>query len=156
RGALDHLAGALAELFGLFGQRLHLLLDVLGLQLEDLVDIPGADQLLSEFEGLQNVVLSESHCGLPDIAGALACGFRLTFEGAHRAVRGRYEALKGLSRLLETLLGEGSHFGRYFEILARIPGHGLPPPAFSLSGFRLVPSFPDCRSSAAGRAEALI
>src|SRR5262249_43195642 len=64
RGALDHLARALAELFGLLGQGLHLLLDVLGLQLEDLVDIPGADEPLGEFEGLQNVLLSESHCSL--------------------------------------------------------------------------------------------
>src|SRR5262249_9001052 len=132
-GVFYRFARTVPELLGLFGQCLHLFLDVLRLQLQDLVDIPGTHHLLSEFQRLRDILLGEGHRGLTDVAGTLARGFGLSFERGHGAARGRYKALKRLPRLLKTLLRKRPHLWWNFETVALIPGHAhLPPLALLL------------------------
>jgi hypothetical protein len=57
RGVFCRLARALAQLPGLLGERLHLPLDEVGLQLQYVLHVLGSHQLLGEFERAGNILL---------------------------------------------------------------------------------------------------
>src|SRR5262249_4772288 len=66
------LARALAEFPRLLGQRLHLALDIVGLQSQHVLDVSRPHQLLGKFEGARDVLLGESHRLFGYILGTLA------------------------------------------------------------------------------------
>src|SRR5580704_10003301 len=112
------LAGALAKLLGLLRQRLHLGPDVGRLQLEHLLEVLGAHQLLREVERGRDVLLDEAHRLPAHVLSALAGRFGLPFQCADGALSRRNEAFDGLLGLLYALLGDGAHLRRNLKLLS--------------------------------------
>src|SRR5262245_1628600 len=118
---LCRLARALAELPRLLRARLHLALDMVGLQPQHVLDVCRPHQLLGKFEGARDVSLGESHRLFGYILGTLAGGLGLPCERAHGLVRRGNKAVESLPRLLDALFGKRPHFRGNIETIAR--GH---------------------------------
>ena len=96
--------------------RLHLRLQVFLLQRHHLLDVLGAHQLLREFERVGDVLLGEAHRLLAHVLGAGLGAWSPVFPRGRRPSAPPSEAVDGLARLFDALLGELAHLGRNLEV----------------------------------------